>query len=294
MAQDFDALMADLGVKPMKKDKAPVPKKARSVPVKKKKPSASTRASTPPQDPSRAEALERTLAVAKEERASAEAKVTSLKKKNRLLKKEKVALESQLATPRPTVVETLERWGFGTAEERAALMRMDGWLERIISHPSLEDDVGLRTELEQNMVRVCADCEGPAGMKSIQVDAGRCVVCGGFDLAAAARMFMDAALVHGRLRIVVVGRTTDHHRMIRRFLNPDKRIVLTQLPGDIRRDTGAAQTDVDHADAVIIWDESSLPEELLAVYRQSVRCGVVSAGSIGALLDEGAKIISGD
>ena len=84
------------------------------------------------------------------------------------------------------------------------------------------------------------------------------------------------------------------HRAVRRQIGGDKRLVLTQLPGDIRRDIASAQTDVDHADAVVVWDEDSVSEDLLAVYRSSVRYGAVAAGPLGIFLEEAAKIISGD
>ena len=255
--------MKEMGVKPMGKAKAPVRKKAATLP-KKKLPAKKVQ-------PPRAEALERTLAVAKEERAAAEAKVTSLKKKLRRLKSEKAGLEEQISKPRPTIAETLTNWGFESADERSALMRIDGWLERIISHPSLEEDDGLRIEVEQTFTKVCEQCEPPADLTPIHVEPSRCSVCGGVDLAGAARSFNDAALLHGRLRVVIVGRSTMEHRMVRRWLGSDKRMVLTQMPGDIRRDASAAQTDVDHADAVIIWDENSLSSELLAVFVRSLK-----------------------
>jgi hypothetical protein len=71
-------------------------------------------------------------------------------------------------------------------------------------------------------------------------------------------------------------------------------MVLTQIPGDVRRELTSAQTDVDHADAVVIWDESSLPAELLAIYQGASRVGIVPAGSVGALLQAASEIIAGD
>ena len=288
VAAEFDDLMKQMGVKPIKKNGGSVRKKTT--------PASTKRAVRAPQAPqiARTEALERTLAVAKEERAGAEAKITTLKKRVRRLKAENTALQEALAEPAKSVAETLVDWGFVTAEERADLLAQSGWLERIISHPSLADDHGLRTEIEETMVRVCGSCTPPSGKQSILVPAERCVVCGGVDLASATRTFVDSALLQGRLRIVIVGRTMVEHRAVRRQIGGDKRLVLTQLPGDIRRDIASAQTDVDHADAVVVWDEDSVSEDLLAVYRSSVRYGAVAAGPLGIFLEEAAKIISGD
>jgi len=293
VAADFDDMMKQLGVKPMKKGSGQPRKKARSPAVK---PSAATKkaqaASVPQID--RSEALSRTLAVAKEERAAAEAKVTSLKKKVRRLKAEKVVLEEELARPRPSVAETLADWGFQTPQERSSFLAMDGWLERIISHPSLSEDVGLRTEIEESLVRVCDQCSPPRNKVRFGVSPDRCTICGGVDMAGVARAFVDAALLHGRLRIVIVGRSTEEHRAVRRLIGGDKRLVLTQLPGDIRRDPASAQTDVDHADVVVAWDEESIAGELLSIYRGSDRYGAVPAGPVGVFLEQAAPIIARD
>lgn len=292
MAKDFDSLMAKMGVTPMGDDKSSPgntnPRGPRVKTVTRKAGESKALGAGP-----RNEALQRSLMVAKEERAAAEAKVTVLKKKVRRLKAEKSGLEEQLDTPRATVAQTLAEWGFETAEERGALLRLDGWLERVIAHPSLQEDQGLRTEIEQTLIRVCARCEAPPKRTPLRVAPQRCIVCGGVDVAAASRRFTDAALVNGRLRVTLVGRSSSHHRMVRRFVS-DKRMVLTQIPGDVRRELTSAQTDVDHADAVVIWDESSLPAELLAIYQGASRVGIVPAGSVGALLQAASEIIAGD
>jgi hypothetical protein len=293
VAKDFDSLMAQMGVKPMGDGKSS-PRKPRTDGAAGKK--TVTRKAGEPKAPSpvqRSEALQRSLMVAKEERSAAEAKVTVLKKKVRRLKKENAALEEQVNTPRSTVAQTLEEWGFETAEERGALLRVDGWLERIIAHPCLQEDQGLRTEIEQTLVRVCARCDAPPKRTPLRVAPKRCIVCGGVDVLAAARRFADAALVNGRLRVVLVGRSAAHHRMVRHYVN-DKRMVFTQVPGDVRRDLSAAQTDVDHADAVVIWDESTLSDELLAIYKSASRVGIVPAGAVGTLLQTASEIIAMD
>jgi len=293
VAKDFDSLMAQMGVKPMDQDKLSPRKTNPSAPARTKTVTRKAGEAKALGIGPRYEALQRTLDVAKEERSAAEAKVTLLKKKVRRLKKENSALEERLETPRATVAQTLADWGFATADERGAFLRLDGWLERIIAHPSLSEDHGLKTEIEQTLVRVCSRCEAPPKRTILRVQPQGCIVCGGVDVSSAARRFTDAALVNGRLRVILVGRSASHHRMVRRYVG-DKRMVLTHVPGDVRRDLAAAQTDVDHADAVVIWDDSSLPAELLAIYQGASRVGIVPAGPIGTLLQAASEIISKD
>ena len=51
-------------------------------------------------------------------------------------------------------------------------------------------------------------CEPPDDRRVIPVEASECAVCGGVDVASAARHVVDAALINGRLRILMVGRDT--------------------------------------------------------------------------------------
>ena len=294
MAQDFDSLMAKMGVKPMNQDNKQVSKP-------KPKPKAIRRArKTDPKafaEPGMGErlvALEQALVVAKEERTQAEAQVTSLKKKLRAARKRVTVLEAEVQDPRPSVSETLQDWGFETAPERATLLRQGVFLERIISNPFLEKDHALMVEIGQAFSRVCTVCEPPKQTAAVHVPPEKCIVCGGRNMDVASRRFADAALLNGRLRIVIVGRSTMHHRVLRRFIGTDKRMVVTQLPGDVRRDVASAQTDVDHADAVILWDPDSVEPELLDCYSRAQNCRLVSAGPVGALLEEAAQFIGGD
>ena len=279
--------MAEMGVKPMNKAKEKVGKPKTVKRTVKKLPSK------PPQvrADERVQTLERKLALAEEERSQAEEEISALKKKLRASRKKVTALQEAAQQSTASLAEILHQWGFETPVERAALLRNETFLERIIAHPSLEEDVGLRKEIAQKVSRVCSECEPPSESSPIHVKAAHCIVCGGVDMEKAARMFTDAALLNGRLRIVIVGRTTMHHRLLRRHIGTDKRMVLTQLPGDIRRDPAAAQTDVDHADVVIVWDPNSVEPALLSVYESGAYSGSVAAGSVGALLQESARIV---
>lgn len=291
MAKDFDSLMAEMGVKPMNQSKEQVakPRTTKRVPNKASRlPPAGQGASE------RVVALERALAVAKEERAQAKTEITSLQKKLRTAQKKLAALEAEAQIPRPSVAETLHAWGFETPAERARLLRQNALLERIISNPCLEHDQALMMEIGHTVARVCTDCEPPAQMTAIHVPVQKCMVCGGRNMDTASRKFTDSALLNGRLRIVIVGRTTMHHRLLRRFIGTDKRMVVTQLPGDIRRDAASAQTDVDHADAVIIWDPDSIDPDLLNVYARAANGGVVPPGPVGELLEQAVGFIGGD
>ena len=149
-------------------------------------------------------------------------------------------------------------------------------------------------EIEHSVARVCGTCEPPPQMAPIHVNAKNCMVCGGVDMDVAARQFADVALLNGRLRIVIVGRSTMHHRILRRFVGSDKRMVVTQLPGDVRRDRAAAQTDVDHADVVVVWGPESVDPELLEVYNSAPQGGSVPATSVGELLAKSIEFIGVD
>ncbi len=291
MAQDFDSLMAEMGVKPMNKAKEKVvtTKKTKRIPAKK----TPQRPKAPLLD-ERLEALQRELDIAKQENEQAEAKAGTLKKKLRAARKKVTALEAAVQAPKRSVSEVLHEWGFQTPAERAALLRQEIFLERIISNPCLEEDLGLKVEISQSVMRVCSHCEVPDRMVAIHVHEAHCSICGGVDMLSASRKFADAALLNGRLRIVIVGRSTMHHRILRRFIGRDKRMVVTQLPGDIRRDTAAAQTDVEHADVVVVWDPDSLAPALLEVYRSAKYGGAVPAGSVGELIEQATGFIGAD
>ena len=244
-------------------------------------------------DGERLAALERGLTLAKEERSSAEAKVVQLKKKVARIQGALDESEKRSQLPAPTVGSILSEWGFSTADERAELLLMDGWLERIIGTPNLDDAVALRSEIAESFVRVCGDCHAPAGRTPLSIDRERCEVCGGFDVDREARRFLDAALINGRLRIIVVGREIKHHRMVRDRIG-DPRLVLTLVPALAKRESQQARTDVEHADAVIIWDAESIRPDLIDVYRGAPRMGEVPPGSIGAFLSAAAAIIGSD
>ena len=172
-------------------------------------------------------------------------------------------------------------------------MLAEGWMDRILGEHVLAEAVSLRDELLASFVRVCERCSVPDGCNALVSQPDGCSQCGGFDTERESRRFLDAALINGRLRIVVVGRETTHHRMIRERVG-DKRLVLTQIPGTTVREVSQAQIDVEHADAVIVWDPSSVAEELLDVYRKAPRTGEVPAGPIGAFLSAAAAIVSSD
>jgi hypothetical protein len=299
MASEFDSMMAGMGIKPMQDDRG------RSAPKKKVAPKATRKATrTSPAgkaaapsvagaDTERVAELERGLVLAQDGRTSAEAKVAQLKKKVTRLQVALDESEERNRVPGRTAGSILVDWGFATADERAELLMVDGWLERIISTPNLKEAAALRVEISEKFVRVCADCHPPAGRTSLSIDRDRCEVCGGFDIDREARRFLDAALINGRLRVIVVGRESKHHRMVRDRVG-DPRLVLSLIPALAKRETEQARTDVEHADAVVIWDPQSIRPELLEVYRGAPRVGEVPPGSIGAFLSAASAIIGSD
>ena len=294
MASDFESLMTGMGVKRMDDAKERKPKTTKRRPAKTKQTaSKAAPASVAGVDSERTAELERVLGHIKDERAAAESKVATLQKRVKRLKKQIATAETELAKPRLTVSQILAEWGFETAAERAQVLGREDWLERIISEPDLAEATALKDEVMAGWVRVCEQCSAPRGKTALIVPAERCSSCGGFDLEREARRFVDAALINGRLRIVIVGRESADHRQVREWV-ADKRLILTQLPGSVKRDRASVRTDADHADAVVIWDADSLSDADLEIYRKASRVGEVTAASLGGFLSAAAEIIGGD
>lgn len=291
MAGDFDSLMAGMGVKRMNEDKHQAKPTRKTTTIRRK---ANASATPPPQPATdRTPELERAIGHLQAKREEAEEGLAKSKKRNAKLKQALAETEAQLQQAQQTVAEVLTSWGFETPEKRAALLAQRGVLERIIGTPALWEAEELRVELTDRTAEVCSGCEPPADLRVIPVEAEDCIVCGGVDVVAAARHVVDAALINGRLRVLMVGRDTAHHRQIRTHLT-DKRMVLTQLPGSVRRDRASARMDVEHSDAIVIWDPSSVDNSLLDIYRRAERVGEVEAGPLGVFLEEAARIIGGD
>ena len=282
--------MAGMGVKRMGdekglKTKSPKPPRRKAKPVAKPTDMKS--------DTKRIDDLERALTHIKEQRSDAEEKLSTLQKRVRRLKKQLASAEEQLSQPKPTVADVLATWGLETPTDRAQVLADAEWAERIISEPKLIESSELKEAVQSKWEWLCEACDVGPGKSKLVVSSERCGFCGGFDLKTQARRFIDAALINGRLRIVVVGRDSRDHRRIRKWIT-DSRLILTQLPGAVRRDLDAAQMDADNADVVVIWDPDSVDEEHLEIYRNARRVGEVPAGSLGAFLVAAAQIIGAD
>lgn len=302
MPSEFDALMSGMGVKrldkkgsakPARKPASKGAKPSAAKTVAKKKGAVARNESTAGSTVDRIAALERGLELVKSDREKAEAKVASQRTKIKRLKSEIRDLEAAAAVPPVSMATTLADWGYETELDRKIVLHAEGWLEKIIGEPLLSEALELRDELAHAFVRVCDRCEAPAGQTSLPCEPSSCTICGGFDVAREARRFLDAVLINGRLRVVLVGRDTHHQRLIRGAIS-DKRLVLTQIPGNTKREVSQAQIDVDHADAVIVWDPASVSPDLLAVYRRASRMGEVPPGPVGALLSAAAAIVAKD
>ena len=302
MPSEFDALMSGMGVKRLdnkgsaKPARKPARKTAKPSPAKtatKKKAAVARNDSAAVSTAERIAALERGLELVKSEREKAEAKVSSQRTKIKRLKSQISDLEAAAAVPPVSISTTLADWGYETEQDRQIVLHTEGWLEKIIGEPLLSEAHELRDELASAFVRTCDLCDAPAEQTPLPCEPSSCITCGGFDVAREARRFLDAVLINGRLRVVIVGRDTNHHRLIRGAIS-DKRLVLTQIPGNTKREVAQAQIDVDHADAVIVWDPASVSPDLLEVYRRASRMGEVPPGPVGALLSAAAAIVAKD
>lgn len=302
MPNEFDALMSGMGVKRLDKKEPAKParkavrktaKQSPSKPIPKNKPTGARAEPAAVSTADRIVALERGLELVKSEREKAEARVSSQRKKIKRLNAEVSELKAAAAVPPVSISTTLTEWGYETEEDRQIVLYSDGWLERVIGEPRLSEAHELRDELARAFVQVCDRCEASSGQIPLPCKPDSCSTCGGFDVAGEARRFLDAVLINGRLRVVIVGRDADHQRLIRSAIS-DTRLVLTQIPGTTKRETSQAQIDVDHADAVVVWDPDSVSPDLLEVYRRASRMGEVPPGPVGALLSAAAAIVAQD
>ncbi|MEC9390150.1 MAG: hypothetical protein VX944_08755 [Myxococcota bacterium] len=297
MPDDFDKLMSGMGVKRLdKKAGSPPPKRRTAAAAKRPKrtppnPAKPGRAATA--EAERIAALERGIELANSQRDAALKKVKTLRLKVKRAVAEAERLQAALDEPTPSVADRLNAWGYTTREDRRIIALTDGWLERVLTETNGPDEPALQRAMAEQFVRVCSRCIAPDGLTSLPTDPAGCSCCGGYDLNAETRRFLDAVLINGRLRVLVIGRDAEHQRLIRDQV-VDSRLVLTQIPGTSRREPKQAQLDVQHADAVIIWDPASVSDELLAVYRAGPRTGEVPPGPLGAFLAAAAAIVGRD
>jgi hypothetical protein len=111
--------------------------------------------------------------------------------------------------------------------------------------------------LQQQVLRLCDDCPRVSGVMMIKVEARDCDACGGADLYKAVRQFLDACLVNGRLRVLVVGRDNSAHALLRSVVH-DSRVKLTQFPVSGGAKKGArVSVDATGQDVVVMWGPSA-------------------------------------
>lgn len=297
MADDFDKLMSGMGVKRLDKNAgSPTPKRRKVAAANRPR-----RALPPPAKPSRTaavalervEALERGIELANTQRDAALKKAKNLRLKVKRLTAETERLQAALDTPKVSVAERLAAWGYASHEDRQIIALTDGWLERVLTEINGPTEADLERAMADHFVRVCSRCATPEGQTGLPAAPEFCRCCGGYDLTRETRRFLDAVLINGRLRVLVIGREAGHQRLIRDQV-VDSRLVLTQIPGTSRRDAAQANVDVQHSDAVIVWDPASVAEDVLAVYRTAPRYGEVPPGPLGAFLAAAAAIVGQD
>ena len=297
MPDDFEKLMSGMGVKRLdQKANPPTPKPRIAAgvnrPQRSRLPPAKPGSSTAV-DSDRIAALERGIELANTQRDAALKKVKTLRTKVKRLNAEVERLQAAADEPSPSVTDKLHAWGYTTREDRQIIAMTDGWLERVLTEVNGPDETALEHAMADHFVRVCSRCLTPEGHTALPTDPEGCICCGGYDLIRETRRFLDAVLINGRLRVLVIGRDAEHQRLIRDQV-VDSRLVLTQIPGTSRREPMQAQVDVQHSDAVIIWDPSSVSDDLLAVYRAGPRTGEVPPGPLGAFLAAAAVIVGQD
>ena len=291
MPDDFDKLMSGMGVKRLdKKAGSPPPKRRTAAAAKRPK-----RTPPKPAKPSRA-ATRRSASRRWSGLSSPTASDAALKKVKTLRLKVKRAvaggrLQAALDEPTPSVADRLA-WGYTTREDRRIIALTDGWLERVLTETNGPDEPALQRAMAEQFVRVCSRCITPDGLTSLPTDPAGCSCCGGYDLNAETRRFLDAVLINGRLRVLVIGRDAEHQRLIRDQV-VDSRLVLTQIREQVEESRSRRSW------MFSMQMRSSFGigfgiDELLAVYRAGPRTSEVPPGPLGAFLAAAAAIVGRD
>jgi hypothetical protein len=144
-------------------------------------------------------------------------------------------------------------------------------------------------QVQHQVVRLCDQCPRVSGVLMGKVDSPACDACGGGDIDTAVRRFLDACLVNGRLRVLVVGRDEAFHALLRTLVQ-HSRVKLTQFPV---ADTGpAARVAVDVAgqDAVVLWG----PAAKKVIRGDPERVTEVGLVAVGAMLDAATVALTAD
>ncbi|NOY28081.1 MAG: hypothetical protein GXP62_19625 [Oligoflexia bacterium] len=196
----------------------------------------------------------------------------------------------------PSASAVLQARGvLGATEQDAALRGFaDARLgAQLLGRLSVSDPVSLTAFLDDRLVLQggCEHCPVVPGRVSLTVPPSRCEVCRGQDLSTSIRRFVDACLVNGLTRLILVGgRPLDH--ILLRILIVDRRLALTLVPGGLGRGSEQIAADIGQVQAVICWMDRLADPSLADAYGVfDVPLVRVRADAVGPLLDAVSRVL---
>jgi hypothetical protein len=253
----------------------------------------------------RAEGLSAELDHVRGEAAEREAAVDALQHQRDTLDAERRGLQRRLEIargdippPAPAVSEILGKRGLLGELEAANLLRAvadarhTGELLRLLE-PVDTDRLEQFLDERVALLGGCDDCPSTGGRAVVRVPRERCEVCGGSDIQRGVRSFVDACLVNGLTRVVVVGGSPKYHRQLRELVQ-HHRLKLTLVSGKARRTARQAKSDQEHNDLVLLWGGTLLDHSVSALYGDGpARVLTVPHRGISLMLQRAAELLTG-
>lgn len=196
----------------------------------------------------------------------------------------------------PSALDRLAAADVRGPTEADALLRAvaDGRLSTdLLRQLAVPDPAALDAFLEDRLLLLggCDACPTDSGRVVLRVPHARCQACRGGDLRASQRRFLDACLVNGLTRVVLVGGRAKDHRLLRGLVE-DRRLVLTLVPGQQGRAAERVAEDLAAARAVALWQGPALDPAVAEPYRAYPGPLVtVEADGPGPLLDALARAL---
>ena len=192
--------------------------------------------------------------------------------------------------------ESLQARGLLGVDEHAAALaalaaaRLAGPLTARLEAIDSDDLAGFLAE-RLHLQGGCAACPAAPGRAVVAVAPSRCEVCAGHDLMASVRTFVDALLVNGLTRVLVVGGTPLAARQVRGLVSHNALVVdvAARLPDDPR-----ARRDVSRdRQLLVLWGEAGANLSDDDVAALGLRVSRVPAGPLGSMLRSVGRALMG-
>lgn len=190
----------------------------------------------------------------------------------------------------------------GGAEVSRALAALDqrALLPALLAQVVASDPVALARALDDALVLVCDNCAAGASTRvaAVGVPAARCEVCDGSDAGRAARRFLDACLMLGITRVLLVGGSPKSHAHLRSFFARESRVAVRLQPGDTKIAAADARALLRSHGLVVIWGSTILDHAVSGQFDDAETHGcrrvAVAVRGAGRMLDEAAAALGRD